>query len=68
MPRYNLTDLANLQNETTATNTINANNTLVEGGLDAMLSRTDSASNAMQVDLDMNSNRILNLPEPVGDT
>jgi hypothetical protein len=68
VPRYNLTDLANLQNETTATNAINANNATVEGGLDAMLSRTATSGNSMEANLDMNSNRILNLPAPAADT
>lgn len=65
MPRYTLTDLANLQNETTATTAINNNNTVTENALDDMLSRVATTGNAMQVDLDMNSKRVINLPVPL---
>jgi hypothetical protein len=68
MPRYALTDLANLSNENTAVSALNANNTTIEGGFDDMLSRVTDTDNAMEVDLDMNSNRILNLPAAVEPT
>ena len=41
---------------------INTNFTNVEIALDTMLSRSNSTDNAMSIPLDMNSNRILNLP------
>ena len=66
--KVQLTDLASLQNEASATNTINANNKRVEDAIENTLSRDGTAPNAMGVDLDMNGNRISNLPIPVGDT
>lgn len=70
MPKYDLETIANLQNETSVVATINANNVLIEEALDAVLYREGTGSesdNAMDSDLDMNANRILNLPEPVAD-
>ena len=43
----------------------NANNALVEAALENTLSRDGTSPNAMGAQLDMNSNRIINLPEPV---
>lgn len=64
MSKITLTDLANLQNETTAVNAINTNNTILEAALDNTLSRDGTQPNAMDATLDMNSNPIINLPEP----
>lgn len=66
--KVQLSDLASLQNEASATNTINENNRRVEDAIENTLSRDGTAPNAMRANLDMNSNRILNLPEPVDDT
>lgn len=68
MSKITLTDLANLQNETTAVNAINGNNATLEAAFDNTLSRDGSTPNQMESDLDMNSNRIINLPAPVSDT
>src|SRR5688500_1802733 len=68
MPKITLTDLTNLQNETSATTVINNNNATVEGAFDNTLSRDGSLPNSMAADLDMDSNRILNLPAAVSDT
>lgn len=65
MAKLTLTDLSNLQNETTAVNAINANNTAVETAMENTLSRDGTAPNTMAANLDMNSNRILNLPAPI---
>lgn len=65
MAKLTLTDLANLENQSTAIATINANNTLVENALELTLSRDGTTPNTMVTDLDMNSNQILNLPSPV---
>lgn len=48
--------------------TINSNFTKIAEALDAALSRISSQDNAMEVELDMNSRRILNLPEPTNPT
>lgn len=62
MSKITLTDLTNLQNENTATAAINNNNTILETAFDNSLSRDGSLPNAMLNELDMNSNRIINLP------
>jgi hypothetical protein len=67
MAKLNLNDLVNLQNETSVVSTINNNNQLIEQAIELTLTRTGTSPNAMETDLDMNSNRILNLPLPVSD-
>jgi len=62
MSKITLTNLVNLQNETTAVNAINANNAVVTTAIDNTLSRNGTAPNQMGATLDMNSNRIINLP------
>src|SRR5258707_9202848 len=64
MTKITLTDLANLQNETTAKNTINANNAAIEAASNNTLSRDGTQPNTMGAALDMNSHQILNLPVP----
>lgn len=65
MSKITLTDLANLQNETTAVNAINANSATIQAAMDNTLSRDGTAPNQMQNILDMNSNQIVNLPAPL---
>lgn len=67
MSKITLTDLANLQNENTAVNAINTNNSVIELAFDNTLSRDGTAPNQMQANLDMNSKQILNLPPPLTD-
>lgn len=67
MAKLSLTDLANLSNENTAVAAINANNTSIETALENTLSRDGTSPNTMSAPLDMNSNRIINLPAPVED-
>lgn len=67
MPKFDMESLTNLQNESSVVETINANFQKIEDALDEILFRkgTGAASdNAMIVDFDMNSKKILNLPEP----
>lgn len=65
MSKISLTNLVNLTNQTTAVNAINANNAVLTTALDNTLSRDGTSPNTMSASLDMNSNRILNLPAPV---
>lgn len=65
MAKLILNDLANFQNESSATATLNANNATLETALENTLSRDGTSPNQMAAALDMNSNRIINLPEPV---
>lgn len=67
MAKLSLTDLANLSNENTVVAAINANNTSIETALENTLSRDGTSPNTMTAQLDMNSNRIINLPAPVED-
>ncbi len=64
MSKIVLTDLANLQNETTAVNAINDNNATLEAAFDNTLSLDGTSPNEMLSSLDMNSNDIINLPAP----
>lgn len=68
MPKITLNDLTNLQNEQTAVAQINANNTAIETAIENTLSRDGSTPNTMGSNLDMNSNRILNLAAAVSGT
>jgi hypothetical protein len=68
MAKLTLTDLANLESQTTAVQAINNNNALTEAALENTLSRDGTSPNSMNADLDMNSKRILNLPAPLTNT
>lgn len=63
MAKLTLSDLANLQNEVSVVTAINNNNTAIETALENTLSRDGTSPNTMESSLDMNSNRILNLPD-----
>lgn len=65
MPDVTLSDIANLQNESTATSIMNANSALIEEGL---ADSVNVAGDTMEGTLDMNSHRIINLPEAVNAT
>lgn len=60
MSKITLTDLASLQNETTAISAINSNNSVLETAFDNTLSRDGTAPNQMLSNLDMNGFQILN--------
>ena len=68
MPKLTLTDLTTLTNEASAISAINANNALIEAALELCLYRDGTSPNSMNANLDMNSNRIQNLPAAVGNT
>lgn len=61
-----LNDIANLTNDQSATATINTNFDAIETAFDNTLSRDGTAPNQMGASLDMNSFKILNLPNPTG--
>lgn len=67
MAKLVLSDLVNLQNESSAVNTINNNSALIEAAIEDTLSRSGTSPNEMNANLDMNANRILNLPLPVAE-
>jgi hypothetical protein len=64
MAKLTTTDLTSLANETSAINTINANNALIEAALENTLSRDGTIPNTASADYDMNSNNFLNLADP----
>lgn len=68
MAKVVLDDLVSLTNETSVIATINENNDLVTTAIDNSLSRYGTSPNAMEADLDMNGNNLLNLPAPSTDT
>lgn len=63
MSKVNLTDYASDNNIVVPAN---ANNAAIEAAFENTLSRDGSTPNSMSAPLDMNSNRILNLPQPLG--
>jgi hypothetical protein len=62
--KVTLANITTFVNDTSAASTYNANNALVTAGFDQCLFLNGTAPNQMQSNLDMNSNRILNLPAP----
>lgn len=67
MAKITLNNLTTL-NPTATIATINANNDAIEVAFENTLSRDGTTPNQMEADLDMNGNRLLNLPYPVEDT
>lgn len=63
--KITLNDVSSFQNETTAALTLNDNNDSIVTAFNKTLSRDGTAPNQMGAQLDMNSNRIINLPTPV---
>lgn len=62
MAKLTLADVTNiLGNPTSAANTINNNNTLIETALENTLSRDGSTPNLMNSDIDLNNNDVLNV-------
>lgn len=68
MTKIVLNNLVNLQNETTAVNTINTNNDAIETASDNFFSLDGTTPNTINTTVDINSNRLINLPSPVGAT
>lgn len=68
MPKITLENLANLDNPPSAVSTINENFQKIQQEIDLLLSRDGSVPNTMLAMLDMNSNRVINLPAPISDS
>lgn len=68
MTKVTLNDLSGLTNPNTVIAVINENNARIEAAIENTLSRNGASPNQMDSNLDMNSYRIVNLPEPVGPT
>lgn len=63
MAKLTTTDLASLSNEASAIATINANFAAVEAVIEGLFSLDGTAPNTIADDIDMDSNKILNLPD-----
>jgi hypothetical protein len=68
MAKLTLDAVGNLRNEATGLEVINDNFDLIETAFENTLSRDGTSPNAMEANLDMNDNRILNLPSAVSTT
>jgi len=68
MSKVTLNNIADITQSSTAQGTINTNFDTVETAFDNTLSRDGTTPNTMSASLDMNSNRIINLPVPIGAT
>ena len=68
MAKIVLTPLVNLQNETAAVSAINANMVAIAAAIENTLSRNGQNPNSLSAPLDLNSQSIINLPEPTTDT
>lgn len=68
MAKLTLTDIATTINTTSSVNSINANNALIETALENTLSRDGTSPNTMGANLDMNSNKIVNLATPTANS
>lgn len=64
MAKLVLNDVASLQSESSALQTLAENNAATEAALEKTLSRDGSSPNQMESLLDMNSNRLINLAAP----
>jgi len=64
MAKLTLSDLTSLANDTSAVNTINSNNALIEAAMDSAVFRSGATPNAMAADLDLGTNYLLNVKSP----
>lgn len=65
MTKIILNDVTNIL---TAGTVINNNSQRIENAIENTLSRDGTSPNEMNADLDMNNNRVYNLPEPIAET
>lgn len=65
MTKIVLENLASIQNDPTAVDKINDNSDKIVVAIENTLSRNGETPNQMESNLDMNGNRILNLPRPM---
>lgn len=65
MSKITLNNVGDITQATTAAALINANSSVIETAFDNTLSRDGTSPNPMLANIDMNSQRILNLPSPL---
>lgn len=66
--KVTLTNVSTFVNDTTAVSTVNNNMAAITTAMDNTLSRDGTTPNQMGSNLDMNSNRLINLPAPTTGT
>lgn len=67
MSKLTLSDIPNLQNESSVVTTLASNNNATEAALEKTLSRDGTAPNQMLSEFDMNNYRIINLPDAISE-
>jgi len=67
MAKLTLTDVSNLQNESTVVTALKSNNDATEIAMEATLSRDGQSPNQMLSNLDMNNYKVINLPDASSD-
>lgn len=67
MTKLTLNNIANLQNESTVVTTLANNNTAIVAAMENTLSRDGTNPNSMESDFDMNSFKIINLPDAISE-
>lgn len=65
MSKITLDHVTSFVNDSSAVNLVNDNFDIIAEAMDNTLSRDGQSPNEMEAELDMNSNRIINLPAPV---
>lgn len=68
MAKLVLTDLASLESQASAIQTINENSDRIAAALENTLSRDGTTPNTMSASLDMNDERVINLAAPINNT
>lgn len=68
MAKLTLANVVSSDNEVTKVTAINNNSDAIEAAVEKTLSRDGTSPNEMEADLDLNNNRIFNLPEAISNT
>lgn len=68
MAKITLPDVGSLANQLSAQSSINSNFSAIENAWENNLSRDGTSPNQMEADLDLNSNSLLNVADPVAET
>jgi hypothetical protein len=68
LAKVTISEIENLESQTSAVQAINQNFEAIQDAIENTVSRDGTTPNSMSGTLDMNSNRIINLPEPVDNT
>lgn len=67
MSKLNLPDIGTLANASSSRQSINDNFTAIEDAINNTISRDGTTPNSMEADLDLNSNKVINVADPESD-